>query len=153
MNFKENMNESLNHEQLDAVDNFLTNLFGDDIDAYWSSISKVDQARVYGIYIGSDSSLSFKDYVREQFMLPQQKEYENLKENVGIAQFIKYSEQGEPEAQLKLNTTDVEVYNEPTEIHGRRLTLALDTDVINKEIVSVWKVRMYSDKSYVSLNQ
>lgn len=144
-------------EQADAIFDFLQHLFGDDVKSYWNSISKIDQARVYGMYVtqgGTEvfrENYSFYDYVKEEFMVPQRETFETVKENAGFAQFIRYSDEGEPQVFMKANVSEVEIYNEPTNIKAVPITLAFDTNIKKDEIKSVWKVRMYSDKFYEHL--
>ncbi|PKH10654.1 hypothetical protein [Planomicrobium sp. MB-3u-38] len=148
---------SVTSEQVEAMSDFLQYLFEDDVNLYWSSISKIDQARVYGMYIGQvntgvfKDSYGFYDFVKEEFMIPQREVYENVKENAGFAQFIRYSDEGEPQIFMQANVSETKIYNEPTQVEVVPITLALDTDIKKDEIKSVWKVRMYSDKLYQSL--
>lgn len=144
-------------EQLDAMSDFLQYLFEDDVRSYWNTISKIDQARVYGMYIVQlnmevfRDNYGFYDYVQEEFMIPQREVYESVKENAGFAQFIRYSDEGEPQIFMKANVPETEVYNEPTQVEVVPVTLTLDTDIKKENINSVWKVRIYSDKLYQSL--
>lgn len=143
---------SVSPEQLDAFSDFLQYLFEEDVVRYWSTISKVDQARVYGMYIGQsdmiDPDYTFHDYVKNEFMVPQREIYETVKENAGFAQFIRYSEEGEPQIFMKANVTEKETYNEPTPFNMVPITLTLDTHFEQGEAKSSWKVRMYSDQLY-----
>ena len=152
---KEKQYIDVNPEQMGVVLDFLSVIFEDDVENYWNLISKVDQARVYGMYRAAlsldlvEEQLSFKEYVEEQFMKEHRKQYEKLRNNdPGIASHLRYTEDGECLVYVLPSVTEVRIVKEPTQEYVFPVTLTMDTNVENGEITSEWKVRMYSDQEY-----
>lgn len=142
---------SVTEEQTNLTFGFIKVLFEEDVNEYWSLISKVDKARVLGMYkIAKDlkEGISFHDYVKYEFMYPQREIYEKVKENSGLASHLRYTDEGEPVVYLLENITEPIVYEEATQVKVFPVTLTLDTEVNNNEIITIWKVRLYFDKEY-----
>lgn len=142
-------------EQADLVSNFLKALFGNNVEAYWSLISKVDQSRIYGMYIAVDvpenERISFYDYVKDYVKAEQEKIYQEISQLPGISNIIRFTEEGEVEIYAFGNVEEVEEYTTPTEKRTIPIVLTLDTHIVQGEITTHWKVRLYTDQSYKHL--
>lgn len=144
----------ISQEQSQIVFRFLNTLFRENVQEYWDTISKVDQARVYGMYKAAittealDVTVQFSDYVREQFMIPQRELYERVKENPGVATHLRYSKEGEPQIFVLENVVAPRYYIAPAQERVFPVTITIDTMVSDKEVVAEWKVRMYIDQDY-----
>lgn len=149
---------ALTSEQSDIVFQFIEKLYSNDVEGYWKLISKVDQARVFGMYsVFKDSDqyngISFFDYVRDYFKAEQSKVYEKVKEDAGISTTLRYTEEGEVQVYLFENVQVPRTYIGEVQERVFPVTLTIDTNIINGEIVSEWKVRMYIDQFYKYLKE
>lgn len=141
-------------EQSDVAFKFLECLFSKDVTGYWDLISKVDKARVYGMYrqyineIGFQE-LSFKDYVTEHIMPDHAKNYEGLRDNTpGLSTTLRHTDQGEALLYLMDNIEEPKIMEEETLAYVFPLILTLDANYDNEQTEVVWKVRIYQDKLY-----
>lgn len=150
----EKKHTEITKEQADLVFKFLEALFGENADDYWSVISKVDQARVYGMYkaeIANDSiteDYSFNEYVKENFMYAQRERYEKVKVNPGVATHLRYTDEGEPQIFVLENVIAPRHYIAETQAKVFPVTLTVDSIVDKDDISFEWKVRMYLDQDY-----
>ncbi len=140
-------------EQSDVAFKFIEALFGDNVEEYWSLISKVDKARVFGMYRQYTSEhgeqLQFKQYVEHYTKAEQAKLYEGLKDNnPGISKTLRYTEEGEAEVHLHPNVIATRAYIVPTQVRVFPLILTIDSEFNQGEITAEWKVRLYTDKLY-----
>ncbi|MFD2446397.1 hypothetical protein ACFSO7_20760 [Bacillus sp. CGMCC 1.16607] len=148
-------------EQLDILQehsnlafSFFEFLFSEDVDGFWALVSKVDQARVYGMYrayIDQDYSepLTFRDYIKNHIKPDIEQIYIPLKDNnPGIATHQRYTEDGETVVFLLPNITEPKVYETETEELVFPITMTIDASLINNEVSADWKVRIYRDQDY-----
>lgn len=148
--------QNISKELSDIAFEFLRCLYGDDVERYWSMISKVDKARVYGMYLAirelsEDSDQSFMEYVRTKFQLVNRELFEKFKENPGIATHMRYTDEGDI---LLLIINDVQVprfYIAETQVEACPLVITLDTEINSGEFSTEYKVRLYNDKLYDEL--
>ena len=148
--------EMITKEQADIAFKFLNALFSEDVEGYWNTISQVDQARVYGQYLVATelkyTEDSFRQFVHNNYQLKQREIYKEVKEKAGIATHIRYTDEGEITLYFLEDVQVPRVYIAETEVKGYPLVIALDTDIVNGEYKVEWKVRIYKDQHYKSLN-
>ncbi|MEV9640435.1 hypothetical protein ABZ756_07030 [Mammaliicoccus sciuri] len=150
----EKKHTEVSKEQADLVFGFLEVLFGDDVNAYWSLISKVDQARVYGMYKAGIANgsitkhYSFGEYVKEKFMYAHRERYEKVKNNPGVATHLRYTDDGEPQIFVLENVIAPRHYIAETQAKVFPVTLTVDSIVDKDDVSFNWKVRMYLDQDY-----
>lgn len=155
MNSDNESHFEITREMADATFTFVKRLFEDDLEAFWDSISVVDQARIYGTYrtIIEKEELSFEQYSYSDFI---QNEFVNLlrykmqsyKDNPGIATHLRFSKDGVPMVYLLENTIVPRHYIAESEEEVYPIFLGLDTFFHDGEVVARWKVRLYDDESH-----
>jgi hypothetical protein len=144
-------------EQSALVFNFLEVMFSEDVEQYWNMVSKVDQARIYGMYRAytmqeSVNDLSFLEYVRDHIKPDHVAMYEKLRgNNPGISQTLRYTEDGEALVYLLEDVQVPRVYIAQTETNVFPMTLTVDADYFQGEVIASWKVRLYTDQLYKTL--
>ncbi|MEC0171668.1 hypothetical protein [Paenibacillus graminis] len=147
----------ISKEQSDLAFEFLRIIFSDDVDRYWSLISKVDKARIFGMHRqysneNGESSISFREYVAKIIMPEHAENYSKLRDNSpGVSTTLRYSEQGEGLLYLLENVTEPRVYETETEVKVFPLIVTMDCEYVNGDVKAEWKVRMYNDKLYEEL--
>lgn len=147
------MSEKLTLEQSETVFAFLKSLAEENVPNYWNLISVVDQSRVYGMYrafINSSDSIeiSFHDYVKDFIMLEQLPSYERVLESPGVAEFLRYTLEGEPQVLVLEDVKVPRAYITKTQERVYPVTLRLDSNYKNGELDASWKVRLYEDQFY-----
>lgn len=145
----------ITREMADATFNFVNSLFEEDLEAFWNTISVVDQARIYGIYrtIIDKEDISFEQYsysefIKNEFVNLLRYKMENYKENPGIATHLRFSKDGVPMVYLLQNTLVPRHYIAESEELVYPIFLGLDTVFKDGKIVASWKVRLYDDESH-----
>lgn len=148
----------ITREMANAAFNFVNSLFKDDLEAFWNSVSIVDQARIYGIYRTiidkenlSFDQYSFSEFIKTEFVDVLRYKMENYEENPGIATHLRFSEDGIPMVYLLQNTLVPRHYIAESEDQVYPIFLGLDTDFNDGMITTNWKVRIFDDKSYSKL--
>lgn len=145
-------------EQSDLAFEFLRCLFDEDVDGYWETISKVDKARLYGMYrhyvnVSDSSDYSFRDYLIQEIMPGHTENYEKLRGNSpGISTTLRYSDEGEALIYLFEAVTQSRIIEKESYEYVFPLTLTIDTEYSRGDISHSWKVRAYSDKLYEKLD-
>ncbi|MEK4878912.1 MULTISPECIES: hypothetical protein [Paenibacillus] len=148
----------ISKEQSDLAFQFLRVIFSDDVDEYWRLISKVDKARIFGMHrqysleTGIDS-VSFREYVTSIIMPEHAEHYAKLRNNnPGVSTTLRYTEEGEGLLYLLENVTEPRVYEKETEVKVFPLIVTSDCEYVNGEVNAEWRVRMYNDKLYETLD-
>ncbi|WP_041580558.1 hypothetical protein [Bacillus sp. 1NLA3E] len=154
---KNNTIENVTKDQSELVFKFMELLFSEDVEGYWDCISKVDQARVYGMYrVVAETDIyddiSFFDYVKHYFKPKQEEIYERVKEHPGLATHVRYTDEGEVLLYLLQDVQVPRVYIAETQEYVFPITLTIDTEVSNGEVNAKWKVRLYTDQNYKDLS-
>lgn len=145
---------SLSVEQMRVAQQFLDCIFGDDVDAYWGLISKVDKARLFGMYRArcdedTEDFISFREYIADSIMPDHANNYEKLRDNnPGISTTLRYTEEGEALVYLLEDVKESKVFTKETKTLIFPLTLTVDAEYDKGEVTYQWKVRAYSDKLY-----
>ncbi|BFH11157.1 hypothetical protein P4K96_29055 [Bacillus cereus] len=149
--------ESVSKEMVDLAIEFLQAIFDDDIDRYWDTICKEDKARLYGMYRQysgeHDRVLTFREYIKK-IKLEHAEQYEGLRDcSPGMAQTLRYTEEGDVELRLHPNVKVPRTYIAPTEVLIYPLILTLDVEYIMGKIGIKYKVRLYKDKFHQNLEE
>jgi hypothetical protein len=150
---------TIHKELAELVLRFLEKLFSDDVEGYWNCISKVDQARIYGMYSAFmqqtevKEQMTFYEYVRDYVKAQQEKIYERVRENPGISNRVRYTDDGEFLIYLLEDTKVPRVYIAPTEEPVFPVVVTADATLNNNNNVHIeWKVRLYRDHLYKALS-
>ncbi|WP_127549701.1 hypothetical protein [Paenibacillus amylolyticus] len=146
----------ISKEMSDVAFNFLDMMFNANIEGYWNSISKVDKARIFGMYRQYSSEetteFSFRDYIEQEILPGHTKYFEGLRDNnPGISATLRYTEEGEALLYLFPDVQETRIIEEEREELVYPLTLTIDTEFNNGEVSHIWKVRAYRDKWYENL--
>ncbi|MGG3662110.1 hypothetical protein [Bacillus gobiensis] len=152
------MTEKITLEHSNLAFDFLNKVRGEDVEAYWDLICKVDQARVYGMYRAFMltkyfDGRTFYDYVKNDFMIEHAKNFEGITGEPGISDRIRYTEQGDILLYLLNDVQVPRVYIAKTEARVFPLTITLDCTYIDNELNAQWKVRIYQDKFHETLEE
>lgn len=145
----------ITEEQRDVIFEFLGALYGNDVKAYWSFISKVDQARAYGMYSGAEASeedlIPFSDYVSQYIKAKQEETYQEVRESTDFSNQVTFNEHGDVEVRLFKNTKEAKVYAQQTEKRMINVTLTNEAEFHESELRQQWKVRLFLDEKYKDL--
>lgn len=147
-------------EQSDLAFNFLKHLFSDskkDTQNLWDCISKVDQARIYGMYSDYVSQvysekISFRKYV-EEYIKPDIVElFLGLKDNnPGIATHTRNTKEGEVTIYMLPDVKVSRTYIAESPEYVFPIHMTIDTNLKYDEITHEWKIRIYTDQDYKNL--
>jgi hypothetical protein len=147
----------ISQEQAAITLKFIESVFSEDVEAYWENISKVDQARVYGLYRSAiitnslDPHVTFYDYVRDNFKVKHEEQYANVKEYPGLASHVRYTDEGEIMLYVLEDVQVSRTYIAEAMEKVYPVILTIDADIENNEINPCWKVRIYTDQEYKKL--
>lgn len=135
---------------------FFKHLFSEDTDAYWQTISGIDQSRVYGMYREDSKKsyydgVSFHEYVQDIIHPEHAGLYDGVKDKPGVSNTIKYNDKGEAIVQILGNVQVTRHYIAPTIINNNHITLACEMIYCDGILMPTWKVRIYSDHLYSCL--
>ncbi|PAD39827.1 hypothetical protein [Terribacillus sp. 7520-G] len=151
--------ELILEEHVDLAYGFIRAVKGNNVNLYWSFISKVDKARVFGMYRSFVQSEHFKGedfrkYIKEYFMREHAKKYNGLDNAPGISTTKRYTDLGDVKLYLLNNVEEPMIIDSPTEMNVFPITVTYDCYLKgNNEIKGEWKVRMYEDDLYNDLDQ
>lgn len=149
-----NKDITITKEQSALAFNFLEALFSGDVDAFWKNVSKVDQARIYGMYRAykmqeHSQDISFLDYVSDYIMPDVEKQYEGLRDNnPGIASHTRNTSEGEMIVLMLPNVKVSRTYIAETQVLAYPIHMTIDANYKNGEIIVEWKIRIYVDQDY-----
>lgn len=152
----EGKHDQITLEQSELVFKFIERLFNGDVQEYWDLISKIDQARVFGMFtsmkqLEPENDISFYDYVDIYFRDRQKQIYEKVRENPGLATHQRITDYGELLLYVLDDVKVPRVYIAETEVKVFPIVLTVDAELEDGQLNAVWKVRLYNDKLYKDL--
>jgi len=137
---------------------FFKHLFSEDTDAYWQTISGIDQSRVYGMY-REDSKKSYYDgvtfheYVKDIIQPEHVGLYEGVKDKPGASNTIKYTDEGEAIVQIFGDLQVTRHYIAPTVAITKPIILACEMIHEDGILKPTWKVRIFEDHLHKHLTR
>lgn len=150
-------NKTITIEQSDLAFEFIELLFSEDIHGFWNIISKVDQARLYGMYradvdLEDGQDISFLEYIRDVIKPDIEEIYEEVREGSGIATHERFTDEGETLVYLLPNVNEPTVYTETTQEVVFPVSMTVDANLFNGQVNYEWKIRLYADQEYKVLS-
>lgn len=142
-------------ERSELAFDFIEKLFADDLQGFWDYVSKVDQARIYGMYrveLQYNQDLTFEQYLTNHIVPGIKEVYKGALPSPGLASHVRIADTGEFMVYMVPNTYEARLVDEPTLETVLPIVMTIDADIINKELVHSLKVRLYQDNSYQTAN-
>lgn len=151
-------NPKLSPDQIQCVKDFLHCLFEDDVKSYWNKISRIDQARVFGMYkamldLDLSATITFDDYVDKEFKKYQEELYIKLKKNSGFSSTHRYTRAGDVMVYAFENIRGSVTYIGKSLTNVFPIILTLDARYKNNQLSGEWRVRLYEDYWFESLDE
>ncbi|MCM3488793.1 hypothetical protein M3689_05665 [Alkalihalophilus marmarensis] len=143
--------KTISAEHIELVNNFIEKLFEGDVQDFWDCVSKVDQARIYGMYrvvLQYNDDLTFEQYLINDIIPGIKEVYKGALPSPGIASHLRVSETGEFLVYIVPNTEEGRLINEPTLETVFPVGMTIDADIIDNEVQHSLKVRLYHDNNY-----
>lgn len=146
----------LNEEIKEAIKSFRNSIRDDSIEGFLSSITRLDQTRIYTIYSTLnnvefyESPYTFEAFIKEHYLNPLKKTYSNTTKYRCFDHKLHFDANDVPFILLYESQYSENVYGEMNN-KAMRINIGIDVELSKNKVIQKWKVSLLAD--HYSFNQ